>query len=189
MEIKTAIDQAIKVLKEGGVILYPTDTVWGLGCDATNPQAVEKIYKIKQRADNKSLITLVDSEDMLCRFVKEIPQVALQLIELSDQPLTIIYPGAVGLAKNVVSEDNTVGIRIPNHEFCQQLIFRFRRPIVSTSANISGEIAPAFYMDIQEEIKSAVDWIADPVFEADSTGKPSSIIKLGLGGEVQIIRK
>ena len=189
MEIKTAIDQAITVLKSGGVILYPTDTVWGLGCDATNAQAVEKIYKIKQRADNKSLITLVDGEDMLCRYIREIPQIALQLLDVADQPLTIIYPGAIGLAKNVVAEDNTAAIRIPHHEFCRQLIYKFRKPIVSTSANISGEKAPAFYLDIAKEIISAVDWVADPVFEADSTGKPSSIIKLGLGGEVEVIRK
>lgn len=189
MEIKTAIDQAITVLKSGGVILYPTDTVWGLGCDATNAQAVEKIYKIKQRADSKSLITLVDGEDMLCRYIREIPQIALQLLDVADQPLTIIYPGAIGLAKNVVAEDNTAAIRIPHHEFCSQLIYRFRKPIVSTSANISGEKAPAFYLDIAKEILSAADWVADPVFEADSTGKPSSIIKLGLGGEVEVIRK
>jgi L-threonylcarbamoyladenylate synthase len=189
MDVKIAIDQAVKVLKEGGVILYPTDTVWGLGCDATNPEAVEKIYKIKKRSDNKSLITLVEDEDMLCRYIKEIPQIALQLIELSDKPLTIVYPGAIGIARNVVSEDNTIGIRIPDHEFCRQLLHRFRKPIVSTSANISGEKAPSFYMDICDEIKKEVDWVADPVFEADSTGKPSSIIKLGLGGEVEIIRK
>ena len=189
IDTKNAIEQAVKILKDGGVILYPTDTVWGLGCDATNAVAVEKIYKIKKREDNKSLIILVDGEDMLCRYIKEIPQVALQLIEIADQPLTIIYPGAIGLAKNVIAEDNTVGIRIPHHNFCLQIIHRFNRPIISTSANISGEKAPSHFINISEYIKSAADWVADPAFEADSTGKPSSIIKLGLGGEVQIIRK
>ncbi|MEN6619240.1 MAG: L-threonylcarbamoyladenylate synthase [Rikenellaceae bacterium] len=189
MEINQAVEEAIKVLKAGGVILYPTDTIWGLGCDATNPAAVEKIYKIKKRVDSKSLIILVNGLDMLYRYVKEIPEIACQLIEVSDQPLTIIYPGAIGLALNVVSEDGSVGIRIPEHTFCQRLISLFRKPIVSTSANISGENAPSGYESVNKEIIEAVDWVADPLFEDGSTGKPSSIIKLGLGGEIKIIRK
>ncbi len=188
MELNQAINEAVKVLKAGGVILYPTDTIWGLGCDATNPAAVEKIYKIKKRADSKSLITLVDGLDMLYRYIREVPEVACQLIEVSDSPMTIIYPGAVGLAPNIVAEDGSAGIRIPEHPFCQQLISRFRRPIVSTSANISGENAPSGYHDIAEEIVNSVDWVADPMLEEGSTGKPSSIIKLGLGGQIKIIR-
>ncbi|OFY42422.1 MAG: threonylcarbamoyl-AMP synthase [Bacteroidetes bacterium GWF2_40_14] len=188
MEQNQAINEAIKVLRAGGVILYPTDTIWGLGCDATNPAAVEKIYKIKKRTDSKSLITLVDGLDMLYRYIKEVPEIACQLIEVSDSPLTIIYPGAIGLAPNIVAEDGSAGIRIPEHPFCQQLISKFRRPIVSTSANISGENAPSGYHDISDEIINSVDWIADPMLEEGSTGKPSSIIMLGLGGEIKIIR-
>lgn len=188
MEINQAVDEAVKVLKEGGIILYPTDTVWGLGCDATNPKAVEKIYQIKKRTDSKSMIILVNGLDMLCRYVKEIPEMADQLIEVSDQPLTIIYPGAINLAPNVIAEDGTIGIRVCEHDFCQRLITRFRKPIVSTSANISGEDSPADFLSISQEIEDAADWIADPVLEEGSTGKPSSIIKLGLRGEVKVIR-
>jgi len=194
MEIKQAIEEAVKVLKDGGVILYPTDTIWGLGCDATNPKAVEKIFQIKKRTDSKSLIVLVDGLDMLYRYIKEVPEVAEQLIEVSDQPLTIIYPGAIGLAANVIAEDGTVGIRVPDHDFCKKLIYRFRRPIVSTSANISGQNSPTNFSSISKEIYDAVDWVVDPstnpyITDEQSTGKPSSIIKLGLGGEIEIIRK
>lgn len=188
MDINQAVEEAVKILREGGVILYPTDTIWGLGCDATNPAAVEKVYKIKHRADSKSLIILVNGLDMLCRYVKEIPEMADQLIEVSDKPLTIIYPGAINLAPNVIAEDGTVGIRVCEQEFCQRLIARFRKPIVSTSANISGENSPASFLDISKEIEDAVDWVAEPHLEEGSTGKPSSIILLGLRGEVKVIR-
>ena len=137
------IDAAIDILKKGGIILYPTDTVWGIGCDATNEAAVEKVFKLKQRADSKSLITLVSDVDMVCKYVKEVPEIAISLIEINDKPMTIIYPEAIGLAKNVVAEDGSVGIRVPMSDFCTKLIGKFRRPIVSTSANISGNPAPA----------------------------------------------
>lgn len=182
------INAAIQVLKEGGIILYPTDTVWGIGCDATNPEAVAKVYEIKKRADSKSLITLVSDADMLCKYVKVIPEIALNLIEVNDKPMTIIYPGAIGLAENVIAEDGSVGIRIPNHEFCKQLVYKFRKPIVSTSANISGEEAPAFYEDINLNIIEAVDWVADPYLEEGSTGEPSQVIKVGMTGEIKILR-
>jgi len=189
MEINQAVEEAVKVLREGGVILYPTDTIWGLGCDAADPKAVEKVFQIKKRADSKSLIILVDGLEMLYRYVKEVPEIAAQLIEVNDKPLTIIYPGAINLAPNVIAEDGTVGIRVSDHPFCKRLISRFRKPIVSTSANISGENSPASFHSISKEIEDAVDWIADPIFEDGSTGKPSSIIKLGLSGEIKIIRK
>lgn len=182
------IDEAVEILKQGGIILYPTDTVWGLGCDATNSEAVEKIYALKKRSDSKSLITLVSDADMIGKYVKVIPEIAVNLIEVNDKPMTIIYPGAMGLAGNVIAEDGSVGIRIPQHDFCRQLIRRFRKPIVSTSANISGESAPSFYEDIPIEIIEAADWVADPVLQEGSTGEPSQIIKVGLGGEIQIIR-
>lgn len=184
------INGAIEVLKDGGIILYPTDTVWGLGCDATNKDAVEKIYQIKQRSDSKSLITLVSDLDMLTKYVKEIPAMALNLIEVNDKPMTIIYPDAVGLAENVIAEDGSAGIRIPStSEFCTELVKRFRRPVVSTSANISGQPTPSFYDEINIDIIESVDWCADPYLEEGATGQASQIIKVGLGGEIQIIRE
>ena len=182
------MEKAIEVLKAGGVILYPTDTVWGLGCDATSEEAVAKIYEIKKRADSKSLITLVSDADMLGRYVKVIPEVAINLIEVNDKPMTIIYPGAMNLASNVVAEDGSAGIRIPMSDFCRELVRRFRKPIVSTSANISGEPAPALYKEIPPEIIEAADWVADPCLEKGATGRASQIIKVGLRGEISIIR-
>ena len=182
------LDEAVEILRDGGIILYPTDTVWGLGCDATNKEAVARIFEIKKRSDSKSLITLVSDADMIGRYVKVIPEVAINLIEVNDKPMTIIYPGAMGLADNVIAEDGSVGIRIPKNDFCVQLIRRLRKPLVSTSANISGEKAPAFYEDIPFDIIEAADWVADPVLQEGSTGEPSQIIKVGLGGEIQILR-
>lgn len=184
-EIKEAID----VLKNGGIILYPTDTIWGLGCDATNEKAVARIYEIKKRSDSKSLVTLACDMDMICKYVKEIPSMAVTLEEVKDKPLTIIYPQGIGLAPNVTAEDGSVAIRIPLHEFCIELIKRFRRPIVSTSANISGEPSPVYYEDIPGEILKEADWTADPIYEEGSTHKASSIIKLGINNEVKIIRE
>ena len=189
MEPGIAIEQAVKVLSDGGIILYPTDTVWGLGCDATNKSAVDRIFRIKRRAESKSLIILVSGENMLKMYVREIPEVAYQLIELANTPLTIIYPGACSLAPNVVAADGSVAIRIPDHPFCNRLLAKFRKPVVSTSANIAGNITPCRFTEIDKDIVASVDWMADPQFESGSTCKPSSIIKLGLGGEVEIIRK
>jgi len=183
------IAEAVKVLNEGGIILYPTDTVWGIGCDATNEKAVARIFELKKRSDAKSLVTLAYDMDMIDRYVKEIPSMAETLSELSDKPLTIIYPGAEGLAANVIAEDYSAAIRIPKSEFCLQLLRRFRKPLVSTSANISGEETPSCYEEISAEIISSVDWCADPIYEEGATGQASSIIKLGLSNEVTIIRK
>jgi len=188
-ELRKAVDEAVKVLREGGVILYPTDTVWGLGCDATNPKAVEKIFKIKRREESKSLIMLVDGPDMLSRYIREVPDVAWQIIEINDKPLTIIYSGVERIASNAIPEERTAAFRIPEHQFCQALIRKFGRPIVSTSANISGSPSPSMFESISIEIIEAADWVADNSFEAGSTGKPSSIIMLGTGVEVKIIRE
>ncbi len=182
------INAAVEVLKSGGIILYPTDTVWGIGCDATDPEAVAKVYALKQRADSKSLITLVSDMDMIGKYVKVIPEVAINLVEVNDKPMTIVYPGAVNLAPNVIAEDGSAAIRIPMSEFCRELVRRFRKPVVSTSANISGEPAPAFYEEISIDIINAVDWVADPYLEEGATGKASQIIKVGLHGEIEIIR-
>lgn len=199
--MKEAIQAALEVLRNGGVILYPTDTVWGIGCDATDPESVAKIYSIKKREDSKSLVLLASDMDMICRYVKEVPEMAIQLVEVNDKPMTIIYPGAIAgekgvmkadrraLAFNTVAEDGTVGIRIPMMDFCQQLVSRFGRPIVSTSANISGEATPKKYAEISEEIKSAVDHTVDPSLEKGATGQSSSIIKVGLDYSIEIIRK
>lgn len=186
--MNSQIDAAIKIMKEGGVILYPTDTIWGIGCDATNEKAVERIYKIKQRSDSKSLIVLAANFDMVCRYVKQIPEVAISLVEVNDKPMTIIYPGAMGIAKNAIAADGTVGIRIPDNEFCNKLITRFHKPIVSTSANISGKASPESFDDISDEIKNAVDFIVDPQFDS-STHVASQIIKIGLKNEIEIIRE
>ena len=183
-EIKRCVD----LLLEGKVILYPTDTVWGIGCDATNEAAVARVFDIKRRADSKSLITLVADADMLGKYMKVIPEVAINLLEVNDKPMTIIYPDAMGLAPNVVAEDGSAGIRIPMNDFCVAVIRRFHKPIVSTSANISGEPAPAFYEDIPMEIIDAVDWVADPYLEEGATGEPSQIIQVGLRGEIKILR-
>jgi L-threonylcarbamoyladenylate synthase len=195
------IQKALEVLRNGGVILYPTDTVWGIGCDATDPEAVAKIYAIKDREDSKSLVLLASDMDMICRYVREVPEMAIQLVEVNDKPMTIIYPGAVAgekgcmkadrrcLAFNTVAEDGTVGIRIPMMDFCQQLVAKFGRPIVSTSANISGEPTPKKFAEISEQIKSAVDHIVEPSLERGSTGHSSSIIKVGLDYSIEIIRK
>jgi L-threonylcarbamoyladenylate synthase len=203
--MKEEIQKALEVLRKGGVILYPTDTVWGIGCDATDPEAVAKIYEIKRRSDSKSLVLLASDMDMISRYVKEVPEMAIQLVEVNDKPMTIIYPGAVtgprpegdlmpkaekyALAFNTAAEDGSVGIRVPMMEFCQQLAFRLGRPIVSTSANISGEATPKRFAEISQEVKSAVDHIVDPALERGSTGQSSSIIKVGLDYSIEIIRK
>lgn len=192
---KNSFSEALEVLRNGGVILYPTDTVWGLGCDATNPEAVARIYEIKKRSDSKSLVLLASDLDMVARYIREIPDMAIQLVEVNDKPMTIIYPGALtgqecrGLAHNTVAQDGSVGIRIPVVDFCRDLVHRFGRPIVSTSANISGEPTPRKFADIPQQIKDAVDFIVDPSLERNSTGSASSIIKVGLDGTIDIIRE
>lgn len=200
MKPEEILAEALKTLRDGGTILYPTDTVWGLGCDATNPEAVAKIYEIKQRSDSKSLVLLASDLDMVAKYVKEIPSIAVDLVEVNDAPMTIIYPGAIAgeegapgdrwhLAHNTVAADGSVGIRIPLMEWCRQLVFKLGRPIVSTSANISGEPTPQRFSDIPQEIKDAVDFVVPPSVDTDSTGKASQILKVGLRGEIEIIRK
>lgn len=189
---KEELEKAVGCLRNGGVILYPTDTVWGLGCDATDAEAVARIYSIKNREDSKSLILLVSDEDMLCRYIREMPEIAAQLIEVNDKPMTIIYPEALtgpgALASNAVAEDGSVGIRIPMMDFCRQMCRRLGRPVVSTSANVSGEATPVKFKDISESIRAAVDHIVDPSLEAGATGSASQIIKVGMDWSIQIIR-
>ncbi|MDR1055172.1 MAG: threonylcarbamoyl-AMP synthase [Prevotellaceae bacterium] len=187
--MKEEIQKAVEVLRKGGIILYPTDTIWGIGCDAANTIAIEKIYTLKKRTDSKSMLALVDNADRISHYVKKIPHIARDLIELSNKPLTIIYPDAVNLPDNLLAEDGSIGIRVVQHEFCQQLIFTLNRPLVSTSANVSGEKIPSTFAEISDEIINSVDYVIDPRFEEKVTHKPSSIIKLGISGEVKIIRK
>jgi L-threonylcarbamoyladenylate synthase len=183
------IREALKVMRAGGVILYPTDTVWGLGCDATNAKAVERIYKIKQRTDSKSLIVLVNSIDMLTRYVDNIPAVALDVVELTETPLTVVYDKGRSLAAKVTAEDGSVGIRMCRDPFCDDLITALRKPLVSTSANISGEKAPAIFDEISEEIKEAVDYTCLYRQDDRSRVKPSSVISISANGAVKILRE
>lgn len=183
------IKNACEVLRRGGVILYPTDTVWGLGCDATNEEAVRRVYDIKRRADSKAMLVLVDSEAMVERYVPDVPAVAWDLIEMATRPLTIVFDGARNLADCLTAADGSIGIRVTREEFSRQLCFRFRKAIVSTSANVSGEPAPACFSEVSEEIKQAVDYTVRYRQEETTHPKPSSIIRLGKGGEVKIIRE
>ena len=213
MDSTPILQEAVEILRKGGVILYPTDTVWGIGCDATNEAAVARVFEIKRRSEAKSLVLLASDLDMVAKYVKQIPSIAIDLVEVNDAPMTIIYPGAQYLAPNAVAEDGSVGIRIPlvpeeegsedeaparkgaapkgnltAGAFCRELVRRLRRPLVSTSANISGEPTPASFAEISEEIKSAVDYVVPKPFGTGASGRSSQIIKLGLDGEVQILR-
>ncbi|EKU89520.1 Sua5/YciO/YrdC/YwlC family protein [Bacteroides oleiciplenus YIT 12058] len=176
-------------MNEGGVILYPTDTIWGIGCDATNEEAVRRVYEIKQRSDSKAMLVLVDSAVKVDFYVQDVPEVAWDLIEVADKPLTIIYSGARNLAPNLLAEDGSVGIRVTNEEFSKRLCQQFRKAIVSTSANISGQPSPANFSEITEELKSLVDYVVG--YRQDEIGhpKPSSILKLDKGGVIKIIRE
>jgi L-threonylcarbamoyladenylate synthase len=182
------IQNSLKVLKKGGVILYPTDTIWGIGCDATNPLAVDQIFRIKKRFDSKSLLVLLDDPEKLSTYVTEIPEIAWDLLKVSDQPLTIVYPGGMNLASGIFHSDGSVGIRITSDKFCKELIRQLGKPIISTSANISGESSPSTYRDISEKIKSGVDYIVKWRQDDTVRKKPSPVIKLGLKGEIEIIR-
>lgn len=182
------IKNAVEVLKKGGIILYPTDTIWGLGCDATNAEAVARIYKIKQREESKALICLVDSANRMQRYFRNVPDVAWDMVDYSTTPLTLILDGANGVAPNLIAEDGSLGIRVTKEEFSRQLCYRFQKAIVSTSANISGEASPKRFADIPEEIKNQVDYIVQFRRGEKAPQQPSKIVKLGLDGEVTIIR-
>ena len=187
------IRNAVETMRKGGVILYPTDTVWGIGCDATNAEAVKRVYAIKQRDDSKALICLVDSDARMQRYFRNVPDVAWQLIdslkESDAKPTTLILDGAINLAENLIADDGSVGIRITNEPFSKELCFRFQKAIVSTSANISGEPAAQNYGDIDPRILEAVDYVCWSRRQEHKPHTPSSIIKLKENGEVEIIRK
>lgn len=182
------LNSSLKTLAEGGVILYPTDTIWGIGCDATNSKAIEKVFGIKKRAESKSLIILVDSEQMLAHYVSQVPDIVHDLIEQYDRPLTIIYPSAQNLPRNLVAPDGSIAIRVVRHPFCQQLISRFGKPITSTSANISGMPSPASFQSISAEVLQSVDYTVFYDRENPRAAIPSTIIRINLHGEFEIIR-
>ncbi|MDA3853222.1 MAG: L-threonylcarbamoyladenylate synthase [Bacteroidales bacterium] len=183
-----AIKKALEVLRNGGVILYPTDTVWGIGCDATNDEAVNRIYEIKKRNDQKSMLILLDNMAKLDRYVSDVPDLAYDLIEISDKPLTIIYEKSKGLSENISKKDKSIGVRITDEAFSKRLVEQFKRPIISTSANISGELSPTCFSEISEEIKSAVDYVVE-FRQEDEKAVPSSIIMLGNNSSIKVIRE
>lgn len=188
MDINTEVHNAYEVIKNGGIILYPTDTVWGIGCDATNEEAVKKIYALKQREESKSMIVLMNGERMMYTVFKDIPEVAWQILDLSERPTTLILDKPRNVAKNIIAEDNTLGVRIVTEPFCFKLMERMKKPLVSTSANISGMFTPKTFKEISHEIIKGVDYVVN--LQHDKVCKnPSTIIKLGLDSQVKVIRK
>ncbi|PTL34483.1 threonylcarbamoyl-AMP synthase [Prevotella sp. oral taxon 376] len=183
------IRNAVEVLRRGGVILYPTDTVWGIGCDATNAEAVAKVYEIKRRDDSKALICLVDSDGRLQRYVRNVPDIAWQLLDVAEKPMTVILDNAINLAPNLIAEDGSIALRITREPFSKELCYRFQKAIVSTSANISGEPAAQNYSDISPELLEAVDYVCTSRRQEHKLHTPSSIVKIGQGGEIRIIRE
>lgn len=183
------ITEAVRVVRSGGIIIYPTDTIWGIGCDASNPEAVARVYALKQRIDSKALICLLGSEASLNLYVKDVPEVAYDLVEYATKPLTIIYDGARNLASNLLAEDGSVGIRVTREEFSQTLCMRCKCALVSTSANISGQPSPARFQDIDPVLLEAVDYVCTSRREEKGKAQPSSIIKLGADNEIKIIRE
>jgi len=187
--INDDIQNALGVLRQGGLIIYPTDTIWGIGCDATNNEAVERVYALKQRADHKAMLVLIDSPAHLPFYVSEVPSTAWELIALADKPLTIIYPEGRQLASRLLGEDRSIGIRVTNELFSKKLIEQFQKPLVSTSANISGRPSPASFCEISDEVKSGVDYIVQYRRHENIKCKPSGIIRLDIDNTIQIIRK
>lgn len=187
--LRNEVNKALEILKNGGLILYPTDTIWGIGCDATNPDAVEKVFKLKGRSEEKSLIVLLDNDNILQSYVKDVPEIAYDLIEYAENPLTIIYSGAKNLATNAIAKDGSIGIRIVKHDFCEQLLQRFKKPLISTSANVSGEPSPSNFSEISDKIKEGVDYVVDWEQDNMSKKKASTIMKLEPGGLFSFIRK
>ena len=185
---KDDMSRAVEVLRQGGVILYPTDTIWGIGCDATNPDAVRRVYDIKRRSDSKALIVLANSDAMISNYVEQAPEVAWNIIELATKPTTVIFDKGRNLAPNLLAADGSIAFRLTHEDYSSQLCFHLRKPIVSTSANISGEPSPRFYSEISQEIIDQVDYVAHYRQNDHTPSSPSSIIKIGNHNEVKIIR-
>lgn len=188
-DMRADIGRAVKTMIDGGLILYPTDTIWGIGCDATNAEAVARVFALKHRTDAKALISLVDSEAKIAFYVREIPDVAWDLMELSERPMTIVFDGIRNLAQNLLAADGSAGLRLTREPFSKELCMRMRRAVVSTSANISGKPSPRCFADIDEEIIRGVDYVCQSRRDEYSDGRPSSVVKLGRGGEIRILRE
>lgn len=187
--LKDEVAKALKVVQDGGIILYPTDTIWGIGCDATNTEAVKKIFALKQREEAKSMIILLDTDNKLQSYVREVPDIAYDLIEFAENPLTLVMPGAKNISEALIAADGSVGIRIAKHPFCEQLIQRLRKPLVSTSANISGQPSPQNFGEISQEIIEGVDYVVD-IDQHDTTlKKPSTIMRLAPDGRFEFLRR
>ncbi len=188
-KILSDIKSAVEVLKNGQTLLYPTDTIWGIGCDATDARAIEKIYRIKKRPESKSLIILVNTDAMLQQYVEEVPPIAWDIIDLADKPTTIIYPQARNIPENLIAPDGSIAIRMVKTGFVNDVLTRFRKPLVSTSANISGQPSPKTFQDISSEVINSVDAVISPERNSSKTNKSSAILKIELNGEIKIIRK
>ncbi|MGN8071730.1 L-threonylcarbamoyladenylate synthase [Mucilaginibacter sp. 22184] len=187
--LKDEVAKALKIVQEGGIILYPTDTIWGIGCDATNTEAVQKIYRLKQRDEAKSMIILLDTENKLESYVQEVNTLAYDLIKYAENPLTLVMPGAKNISPALIAPDGSVGIRVTSHQFCQQLIQRLRKPLVSTSANISGKPSPQYFSQIDQEIVDGVDYVVDIDQHSKEIKNPSTIMKLAPDGTFEFLRR
>jgi L-threonylcarbamoyladenylate synthase len=186
--MKNEIENALATLKRGGLILYPTDTVWGIGCDATNADAIDKVYALKKRVERKAMVCLVHDFKMLNQFIEEIPEVAYDILRYAAKPTTIIYDDPIRVATNIIAEDNSLAVRVVKDDFCKTLIRKFRKPIVSTSANLSGKATPLSFAEISEDIKNGVDYVVN-YNQKEKRRTPSAIIKLTLDGTVKVIRE
>jgi L-threonylcarbamoyladenylate synthase len=187
--LRDEVKKAFEVVQQGGIILYPTDTIWGIGCDASNTEAIQKIYSLKQRVAEKSMIILLDTENKLESYISEVPAVAYDLIEFAENPLTLVMPGAKNISSALIAQDGSVGVRVSKHPFCQQLIQRLRKPLVSTSANISGQSSPQNFAQISPEIIEGVDYVVDVDQHDLSVKKPSTIMRIDPSGMFEFIRK
>jgi len=187
--LRDEVAKALKVLREGGIILYPTDTIWGIGCDATNTEAVKKIYRLKQRDEAKSMIILLDTDNKLESYVSDVNPLAYDLIEYAENPLTLVMPGAKNISPALISSDGSIGIRIAKHQFCQQLIQQLRKPLVSTSANVSGKPSPQYFSQISQEIIDGVDYVVDLEQHSMEIKNPSTIMRLAPDGKFEFIRR
>ena len=187
--LKDEVAKAFKTIQDGGIILYPTDTIWGIGCDATNTEAVQKIYRLKQRDEAKSMIILLDNDNKLQSYISDVPELAYDLIEFAENPLTLVMPGAKNISPSLIAADGSVGVRISDHPFCQQLIQRLRKPLVSTSANISGKPSPQYFSQIDQEIIDGVDYVVDIDQHSMEIKNPSTIMRLSPNGSFEFIRR
>jgi L-threonylcarbamoyladenylate synthase len=187
--LKDEVAKALKIVQDGGIILYPTDTIWGIGCDATNTEAVQKIYRLKQRDETKSMIILLDTDNKLPSYISDVPDLAYDLMEFAENPLTLVMPGAKNISPALISSDGSIGVRVSGHPFCQQLIQRLRKPLVSTSANISGKPSPQYYSQINQEIIDGVDYVVDIDQHSMEIKNPSTIMRLAPNGSFEFIRR